>query len=62
MENNDRSRLWILGLHFCEFDGGVTENRPREFTIYINNHTAETKANVIGGAAALRFQYTGTIW
>ncbi|KAL3520841.1 hypothetical protein ACH5RR_018990 [Cinchona calisaya] len=39
---------YLVRLHFCEFDTGMTGNRQMEFAIHINNHIAESKANVIG--------------
>nr|XP_027104831.1 receptor-like protein kinase FERONIA isoform X2 [Coffea arabica] len=38
---------YLVRLHFCDFDAGMTESRQREFTIHINNHIAENKADLI---------------
>ncbi|XP_027162664.1 receptor-like protein kinase FERONIA [Coffea eugenioides] len=39
---------YLVRLHFCDFDAGMAESRQREFTIHINNHIAENKADLIG--------------
>ncbi|KAL3520840.1 hypothetical protein ACH5RR_018989 [Cinchona calisaya] len=39
---------YLLRLHFCQFDSGMTTNGHREFSVLINDHITEAKANVIG--------------
>lgn len=38
---------YLLRLHFCELEFGVTEDGDREFFIFINNQVVERNANVI---------------
>ncbi|GFY86949.1 malectin/receptor-like protein kinase family protein [Actinidia rufa] len=38
---------YLIRLHFCELDYGVKESGQREFSIFINNKTAEEHADLI---------------
>ncbi|KAK6928081.1 Malectin-like domain [Dillenia turbinata] len=38
---------YLIRLHFCEFESEVRERNDREFTIFINNMTADAYADVI---------------
>ncbi|KAL3523566.1 hypothetical protein ACH5RR_016400 [Cinchona calisaya] len=39
---------YLVRLHFCELDDGMTESERREFSVLINDHVAETRADVMG--------------
>ncbi|KAL3517533.1 hypothetical protein ACH5RR_020122 [Cinchona calisaya] len=39
--------VYLVRLHFCELDDGMAESEQREFNVVINNHIAETQADVI---------------
>ncbi|KAH6791240.1 Malectin/receptor-like protein kinase family protein [Perilla frutescens var. frutescens] len=57
MSNTSRSLDWgfpvdsgfsyLLRFHFCEFNGGVTEQNQRVFTISVDNQTVELTADII---------------
>ncbi|KAL3523597.1 hypothetical protein ACH5RR_016431 [Cinchona calisaya] len=38
---------YLIRLHFCELDDGMAEREQRDFSVLINNHIAETQADVI---------------
>ncbi|KAL3523582.1 hypothetical protein ACH5RR_016416 [Cinchona calisaya] len=38
---------YLVRLHFCELDDGMTESEQREFSVLINNHIVESQADVI---------------
>ncbi|KAK6913361.1 Protein kinase domain [Dillenia turbinata] len=43
----DMGFKYLIRLHFCEFESEVTERSDREFTIFINNLTADAYFDVI---------------
>ncbi|KAL3523573.1 hypothetical protein ACH5RR_016407 [Cinchona calisaya] len=38
---------YLVRLHFCELDDGMAKSEQREFSVLINDHVAETQADVI---------------
>lgn len=43
----DTGFTYFVRLHFCEFQSEITKEGAREFTIFIDNRTAEDQADVI---------------
>ncbi|GFS30490.1 hypothetical protein Acr_00g0012190 [Actinidia rufa] len=51
---------YLIRLHFCEPDFGVKESGQREFSIFVNNKTAEARADLIkwscGNGVAINYE------